>query len=492
MFYITILLLAWHGLPWTKSTPMKEKVFLLVFDGFVHDFEKLTTNMPNFQKLASEGVKAKGLIPPFPSSTWPSMITLSTGLYPESHGIIDNGFFDEEGTYFKWDDDPNNRTKAKAYTQEPIWLSNQLQKGRSSVYYWPGYYAFDEKPYYHNSRITPYGANITVGRQAIDETFESYEKDPTLNFMVLYVEQPDVDGHRYGVTSQEYREQIENLDKYVLGYLMAKIEHHPELNLIVLADHGQINVNPRKHIRYMSDYFDDFSMFQRPPDCGTYCRATPAEGYTGKDIFAKLKPLFDETGAFRYFDQGDPDKQIPEYLHASHHRLIPPLLILPDPGWWLLDKHWNLTELEINYPNYTKIDHGTHGYDPYSCREMQTIFFASGPAFKKGVTMEAFDNVNVYPLLAHLLGIKPRPNNGTLTIFKHVLKDWKPKEDIGLPGKHSAKAYALIFVACLLSILLVLTSAYFMVRHVLRRLFGPRAKQYTESPKRRLAAEDRF
>ena len=93
--------------------------------------------------------------------------------------------------------------------------------------------------------------------------------------------------------------------------------------------------------------------------------------------------------------QGDPDKQIPEYLHASHHRLIPPILILSDPGWWLLNKPWNLTELEEKHPNYTNTDHGTHGYDPYACREMQTIFFAYGPAFKKGVTMEAFENVNV-------------------------------------------------------------------------------------------------
>ena len=49
-----------------NAQKLKEKVFLLVFDGFVHDFEKLTTNTPNFDKLASEGVKAKGLIPPFP------------------------------------------------------------------------------------------------------------------------------------------------------------------------------------------------------------------------------------------------------------------------------------------------------------------------------------------------------------------------------------------------------------------------------------------
>ena len=43
--------------------------------------------------------------------------------------------------------------------------------------------------------------------------------------------------------------------------------------------------------------------------------------------------------------------------------------------------------------------------------------------------MEPFESVNVYPLLAHLLGINPRPNNGSLALFKHVLKDWIEEED---------------------------------------------------------------
>ena len=42
--------------------------------------------------------------------------------------------------------------------------------------------------------------------------------------------------------------------------------------------------------------------------------------------------------------------------------------------------------------------------------------------------MEPFESVNVYPLLAHLLGIKPRPNNASLALFKHVLKDWIEEE----------------------------------------------------------------
>ena len=102
--------------------------------------------------------------------------------------------------------------------------------------------------------------------------------------------------------------------------------------------------------------------------------------------------------------------------------MIPPILILPEPGWILLDKradddHESVPEIQWK---------GVHGYDPTVCKEMQTIFFARGPAFKRGVTMEPFESVNVYPLLAHLLGIKPKPNNGSLSVFKHVLKEWNP------------------------------------------------------------------
>ena len=107
----------------------KNKVFLLVFDGFVHDFEQITSQMPNFAKLTKQGVRGKGLIPPFPSATWPAMVTLTTGLYPESHGIIDNNFFDEKGTLFSWGDDPSKENNTKFFTQEPIWLSNQKQDG---------------------------------------------------------------------------------------------------------------------------------------------------------------------------------------------------------------------------------------------------------------------------------------------------------------------------------------------------------------------------
>jgi hypothetical protein len=41
-----------------------------------------------------------------------------------------------------------------------------------------------------------------------------------------------------------------------------------------------------------------------------------------------------------------------------------------------------------------------------------TVFLARGPAFAEGVVLPPFDNVDLYPLLARLVGIRPAPNDG--------------------------------------------------------------------------------
>ena len=47
---------------------------------------------------------------------------------------------------------------------------------------------------------------------------------------------------------------------------------------------------------------------------------------------------------------------------------------------------------------------GDHGYDNAS-PDMAAIFIANGPAIRKGVRLETFDNVDVYPLVAKLIGM---------------------------------------------------------------------------------------
>ena len=65
---------------------------------------------------------------------------------------------------------------------------------------------------------------------------------------------------------------------------------------------------------------------------------------------------------------------------------------------------------------------GDHGYDNY-LPDMGATFYAWGPAFKRGVTVPAFENVNVYPLIAHILGLRvSQPIDGSLKVVNEMLK----------------------------------------------------------------------
>src|SRR5688500_13875783 len=72
-----------------KIDDLKPTVILIALDGFRYDYiEKFQT--PNLHRLAKQGVRAKWLIPSFPTKTFPNHYTVVTGLYPENHGIVEN------------------------------------------------------------------------------------------------------------------------------------------------------------------------------------------------------------------------------------------------------------------------------------------------------------------------------------------------------------------------------------------------------------------
>ena len=71
---------------------------------------------------------------------------------------------------------------------------------------------------------------------------------------------------------------------------------------------------------------------------------------------------------------------------------------------------------------------GTHGFD-WTEEDMQVCFRAVGPDFKKGYDApysggdpSSFRNVDVYPMLCYLLGVKPAPVDGKLSRIKKILK----------------------------------------------------------------------
>lgn len=63
---------------------------------------------------------------------------------------------------------------------------------------------------------------------------------------------------------------------------------------------------------------------------------------------------------------------------------------------------------------------GAHGYDNNNL-DMHAIFYAAGPAFKKAYAAPELLNIDIYPLIAHILGLKTNNIDGDLSRIKEVL-----------------------------------------------------------------------
>ena len=71
-------------------------VVLVSLDGFRWDYAK-RDGAVHLLALGKKGVWApEGMMPSFPSLTFPNHFTIVTGLYPEHHGLVANSFYDRD------------------------------------------------------------------------------------------------------------------------------------------------------------------------------------------------------------------------------------------------------------------------------------------------------------------------------------------------------------------------------------------------------------
>jgi predicted AlkP superfamily pyrophosphatase or phosphodiesterase len=86
----------------------------------------------------------------------------------------------------------------------------------------------------------------------------------------------------------------------------------------------------------------------------------------------------------------------------------------------IADDGWTISTRAI-WKTRPLTDRGNHGYD-HQLRSMAAIFIAAGPDFKRGVVVPPFQNIHVYSLIAHLLGLHPAPNDGTFDSVRVLLR----------------------------------------------------------------------
>ena len=109
------------------------------------------------------------------------------------------------------------------------------------------------------------------------------------------------------------------------------------------------------------------------------------------------------------------EDELPARWHYGSHPRIPPIVCQMEVGWMAIPRE----RIDEYPPGATR---GAHGFDPQS-PQMRAIFIADGPAFADGVELPPIDNVDVYPLLARLLGVPPADNDGDIAHVEPALRE---------------------------------------------------------------------
>ena len=372
-------------------------VVMVSLDGFRWDYTQYA-NTPVLDSLAKVGVIAEALIPSFPTKTFPNHYTMATGLYPDHHGIVLNGFYsdDHKADYNKGD--KSTVGDSKFYSGEPIWTTSELQGVKSATLFWVGSEA--ESKGVRPTLWEKYEHNMPF-EDRIDSiyTWLSLPESLRPHLVMWYYHEPDGIGHEAGPRSPELVTEIEKLDTY-LGDFFTKMRTLPmynKINFIVTSDHGMGQLSTDKQV--ILDEIIDTANLAYYDGWNPIWNLKVKEGKL-KEVYSNLKK--NKNLQVWYGDS------IPERLHYGTNPRTHDITVVAKPYWSI---YWSW-----------KIGNslGAHGYDN-SFKDMYTIFYAAGPAFKKNYIAPEFENVNIYPLIAEVMKLKPAETDGDLKNVESML-----------------------------------------------------------------------
>ena len=371
---------------------------LVSLDGFRWDYIDRPYAV-QLRAVAARGVRARRMVPAFPSKTFPNHYTLVTGLYPEHHGIIANTMWDDEiGKTFSLGG-RDVMVDPRWWGGEPLWVTAVKHGRKSASYFWPG----SDLPingvlptYYHvyDGKV----ANAARVRGVLD--WLGLPPDSAPLFVTVYMSDVDNAGHDFGPDAPQTDSAIARVDT-IIGALVSGIAAaglSERVNVVVVADHGMTATSPERDI-FLYDYIDSSQVIV--VDWSPVAAITPRDGQE-EAVYARLKGAHPQLAVYR---KGD----IPARFHYQAHPRITPIVAVAADGW-----HIARRSRPLRGPG------GDHGYDP-ALPSMGALFVAAGPAFKRGVVVEPFQSVHVYELLARITGLPPRPNDGSLDSVRPML-----------------------------------------------------------------------
>lgn len=202
--------------------------------------------LPSLVSLGRRGVRAEGLVPVDPTNTFPNHVSLATGVRPEVHRLVNNGFVDPERGRYSQGDPSEPWIEA-----EPIWSIAERSGIRTASFYWVG----SEGP-------TKNGVAPRESRKFSSRTLEKTKVDQILKWLAVadpgerprlitaWFHGADHAGHDEGPGAPETVESLAPQDREI-----ARLVHELDARglfasttLLFVSDHGMAGAERRVNL----------------------------------------------------------------------------------------------------------------------------------------------------------------------------------------------------------------------------------------------------
>ncbi|RAJ87774.1 putative AlkP superfamily pyrophosphatase or phosphodiesterase [Chitinophaga dinghuensis] len=384
----------------SASNQTRPYVIMISIDGFRFDYAE-KYGAENLQRLSENGVRALAMQPSFPSLTFPNHYSIVTGLYPAHHGLVDNHFWDRKRKEAYKVGNVAAVTDGSWYGGVPLWVLAEKNKMVTASYFWVGSESAIQgiRPTYYFQYQEKTGIDSRI-KQVTDWLKLPEEKRPHL--ITFYFPEVDHAGHRYGPDSDSVRAAVKFVDAAIAKMTAEVNKLNLPVSFVIVSDHGMLKV-------------DNDHAIPMPEDT----------------VLTTLKVLAGGEKTMYYGEKPEDIQKAYEYLkqHENHYTAY---LKQETPVRW----HYGQEDIYnrigdiilVAEPGYAfqsgsrKPPLGHHGYDN-NLTDMNAIFMAWGPAFKSHQRLATFENVNVYPMVARILGLTiTQPIDGKLEVLESILK----------------------------------------------------------------------
>jgi alkaline phosphatase D len=222
------------------------------------------------------------------------------------------------------------------------------------------------------------------------------------HFITLYYSNVDHAGHQYGPESEQTIAAVAHVDQLIAELWAGLGRLQLPIDLIVVSDHGM----EREQGTWIDlDKFTDLTNFTTVGSL-----LYPDSDAAAEKAYQELKIKSDAFTVYRR-------KRVPAtFDYDSNPREGDPVIVANGP--YAIRAHPPAPGAPDNPPEM-----GAHGFDPLVIKSMRAFFLAVGPDIRPGTTLEPFQNVNVYPLVAKILGLNPPRVDGNLHVLSKILKN---------------------------------------------------------------------